>query len=496
MKNQKFLFVLVAAASLLAGCSSSDDVAAGESVQNPVDDRVVINFRTALSGTRGTGTVGGIQGAADNVWAGQTFQLYMFNRNTLDLAEDDNGQIMFNGKIFTTPNVMAGVSMSETAKDLTNATVVNNGLTVTEKVHYYPQNGSYDFWAVRLDDAPYSVAPSVDGNKLLANFTIDGTQDIMVAKATPYLATQDPADPTIWVSSTNKQVPETYIFSAYAARRDIDPVLNFRHLLTRLHFVVTGENQEMCDESTDPTNKSLTIANPYAVKVQSISVTSRVKGDLSIAYTGTVSIDGRIDWAADENDLVLKQRATGVENPANSPMETLSPISPIWNTTTNVAYETPVGEAMLLCPQTQYQMRINMTRKVPDTERTDYYPISHDFGGVTYYFQEEGSAYTAWELDGFPASGPTYDAYVVWVVTGKTAADGVVEDKILAVTTWDEIPYSKDITLTTATGVAFERGKSYKVSIKLYGPERIDLNTELEGWIEDSGTIERNTDQN
>jgi hypothetical protein len=280
--NKKFYFGLALTAGLFAGCSS-DDVALNESRQNLIDDNekvaIQLNVGTPSSTyTRGTGTVGGLQHAADNYWGGQTFKVSMFKKNTLDydLSDpNDATSFIYKDQVFTTPNQIGGVPKTETT-----ARVVSAGagtLEITEDVSYFPQEGNFDFWAYRLDDAE-TAAPALNGagDAMEAEFTINGSQDIMVAKAEPGNATAAAA------------IDEGRIFSAYSVRRGVTPYLEFDHLLTRLQFKVKA-SQSLSVTAADP--KSPTpgeiAANPNAIRVTAIKVTSLASGKLVTAYTAT-----------------------------------------------------------------------------------------------------------------------------------------------------------------------------------------------------------------
>ena len=504
MKNKLF-FALVAAAGLLAGCSSSDDAVVGQTVQEPTDDRVPINFRTSLVATRGTGTVGGLQGAADNVWAGQTFPVYMLDKGTLIPSVDKlTGDPLLKDVTFTTPNVLAGVSADVTAKD---ATVTNNGMNVTEQVHYYPQDGAYDFWAYRVDDAAFTL----DEATMKGTFTIDGSQDIMTARAVPFGIDRnlDGTWPAPNPKTPGESVTEDYIFSSYAARRGIDPLFKFKHELTRLTFVITGNEASLCAVSTDPENVPAT-PNTEAVFVTAIKVESFNTGTLTVAYLGAAEQEQiEINQAVAPVYLSLKERDDTKLNKVNSPLRALTRTAPIWNTTTDKAYETPIGEALLVAPQTKYNVTIEMEQKIADQNIIEYFTvcITEPVSGTKYFFKDKNvdgyDYYTAWVAADNPTSGPVYDNFYAWVTTGKTAADGVItkaddgaeSDEILQVVYPAEPKkFSKDIELTLANGDAFEKGKSYVVKINLYGNEKISFHTDLTGW-QDGGTISRDTDQ-
>ena len=451
--NKKFYFGLVATAALFASCSS-DDLSVNESRQDVLngDDRAPIQLLigSPSSTTRGTGTVGSLgTDTKNNVWAGQQFRVYMLDKGTLTVAKDADGNKIYENAKFTAPNELAGVAAGTPAMEVTSST--DGGLVVNSNVSYFPQEGNFDFWAYRTDGAEGNNVPDVSGTSMLLDFTIDGTQDIMVSKAVPNVAENTGTDPGTYGT---KKVPESRIFSAYSVRRDVKPLLNFKHLLTRIAFKVKG-SKDLCDKSADPAN-GVDVANDLAVKVTAIKLKSLATGKLHVAYT-TAPTD-TIEWTAGtEAVLPLKQRGgswthaelewasaavasgatvtfpsgatttatddaviytsqavddkKGQPLPANAttfaaadqagtlsscyfcrekvaPVQgaisvnadlvDLDPVAPIWNTsvgTEGEAYATPVGEALLVAPQQNYELTVETSQKVPETIQTKYCTI-------------------------------------------------------------------------------------------------------------------------
>ena len=283
--NKKYYLALAVTAALFAGCSSDDNFAdeARQQVLND-NDKVAIEFQLGIPSstyTRGTGTVGGILNAADNYWGGQTFKVSMFDKGTLDLAlqdpTDPTSKIFENAE-FTTPNQVGGVPTDQTTARMVTATA-DGGLQIVENVSYFPQEGNFDFWAYRLDDAE-KTAPALNGagDAMEAEFTITGQQDIMVAKAEPGNAAAAAA------------IDESRIFSAYSVRRGVTPVLNFQHLLTRLQFMIKASKALSVGvaDVNAPTPGEYAAA-PNAVRVTAIEVTSLASGKLVTAYTAATA---------------------------------------------------------------------------------------------------------------------------------------------------------------------------------------------------------------
>ena len=96
--------------------------------------------------------------------------------------------------------------------------------------YFYAESEVYDFYGYYVDDADLGQITN-DATGFIVPLTITGTQDVMAAKA----------DPEYDTDGTNVAARNAY--SAYAARRDVHPTLQFEHLLTRFRFhLVVGSD--------------------------------------------------------------------------------------------------------------------------------------------------------------------------------------------------------------------------------------------------------------
>lgn len=315
-----FLMGAVASLGLLASCSSDDDLSTGG--KNDLQQiKIGMGVQATVGATRGTGTVGSV-GAENNKWAGQAINIYMFNKGTLDVAQFDGVDIYNNADFYAPTAVSSGVAK---AKD--------------NSVKYYPTQAAFDFWGYRLDNAIQGTpAVSEDGTKQEVGFTLDGSQDIMVGKA----------DPT--EEDLTKCADAEKIYSAYAARRGVQPDIKFKHLLSRLVFSVTGGNEDACD-------------NEHGVKVTAIKVKSKYTGKLIVAYTPDAQVTNELVPTDDVTDLVLKERATDDIN-GNNDLVALQPKNPEWDVDANKAKKTNIGEAILAVPADTYDLTIELSQKV------------------------------------------------------------------------------------------------------------------------------------
>ena len=419
-----FLMGAVASLGLLASCSSDDDLSTGGNGKDGLQQIKIGMGVQANVATRGTGTVGAV-GAENNTWAKQTVNVYMLNKGTLDVAMFGTDPI-YENTVLTTPTDNASGIASE---------LDEHGVA---QYKYYPTTKTaFDFWGYRLDDADVTAEGDQDGSataaaiksgkfvpytsedSLLIGFQIDGTQDIMAGKAVP---TEE---------EMNKCGGEENIYSAFAARRDVQPNIKFEHLLSRLNFQVLAGAESTTDANT-------------GVKVTGITVKSKATGKLVIAYKGAAAFENVSDQlivdkyekpeteAALYKDLVVKQRTDGA--PLTDNLVDLDPVTPKWNN--GMALATQVGEALLAIPADKYDITINLQQKV----------------------QVKGDKNSPVDPDDFQTKDYTYTA---------------------------------ELKNTVNPDKGFEPGYSYNVTITVYGLSEIKITTTLIPW-KDGGNIEMN----
>ena len=279
---KKTILFAAAFAGVLCSCSQ-DDVETSGSLDSAGLEPIKIGVSSHGSvATRGTGTVGGVEG--DNDWAGQSFRLYMFNKGTVVPATESDGHTaIYENYDFRAPG--SGESGVATAFD--------------QSVKYYPTSGSFDFVAYRIDDATGTPAvPTAVGSdpanpdSIVIGVKIDGTQDIMSAVAVP-------SDEELALLSS---YPDRY-YSSYSAHRGVNPNLLFRHLLTRLNFQIIGGNEASCVKAGEAAGQET------CVRVTKIEVLSKSAGSLTIAKAGGDRTSaGSLQFDSAVDTLVLMQR--------------------------------------------------------------------------------------------------------------------------------------------------------------------------------------------
>lgn len=420
--KKMFLFAL-AAAGMLTACSN-DDTLGGNGEQNVSEQQIRLGVASSKVQTRGTGTVGGMTDA-ENVWAGQTLWVYMLQKGSMELGyyktPDDAataavGTAVFDNKEFKAPNTAA-------------STVSGLATTADGAIAYYPVSGNYDFWGYRVDnavtgtpdvklvdDTDNEVTTAAQATKRVVAIKIDGSQDIMAGKATPSTADVDKLG----------NYGENF-YSAYAARKGVQPNITFNHLLTRFTFEVRAGSKATAGAGAS--------GNTEAVRVQGISVESLTDGKLTVAYTGdTKKAADLLTFTGNASPLKLQQRSTtAVDN--NDPLVALEEVALTWPADANatVGDVLPVGEALLVAPgQTEYPLTIALAQKVKK----------------------------------------------------NTAA----ADK-------EDMDLEQKATIKMDGVKKFEPGKSYKVTITVYGLEEIEVTATLVPWA-DGGSIDIDDDRN
>lgn len=416
---KKMFFFALAAAGMLTACSNEDTLG-GNGEQNVSEQQIRLGVASSKVQTRGTGTVGGMTDA-ENVWAGQTLWVYMLQKGSMDLAyykAPDVGTTaateteVFNNKKFNAPN----------AADNTKSGLAT---TADGTIAYYPVSGNYDFWGYRVDDAvagdPVVKLVNDAGDEVAADqatkrvvdIKIDGSQDIMAGKAAPS---------TDEVAKLGNYADNFY--SAYAARKGVQPNITFNHLLTRFTFEVRAGSKATAGLPAG--------GNTDAVKVTGVSVNSKTTGTLAVAYTGeTKAAADLLTFTGDASPLTLKQRSTTAAD-NNEALVALEPVTLTWtDDAATIGDVLKVGEALLVAPgETEYPLTIALSQDV---------------------LQKVG------------------------------------DPKVT-------MPLEQKATIKMDGTKKFEPGKSYKVTITVYGLEDIRVTATLVPWA-DGGSIDIDDDR-
>jgi hypothetical protein len=391
MRINKLYIALVSAAAMVASCSSEDDIVMSPKPQPQPEVQVVdpdtvpqpilvgmggLAVSTAVSETRGTGTVGDMTGSARNKWQSQHVKIFMLDKGTMNptIFPDELNKPIYKNADFWTP----GKPNTETPfQGVTDPLVgvVDSGIArpVDNRVRYYPPRGNSDFWGYRVDSCELAEPYQTD-DAWKVDFKIDGSQDIMVARAIPSQEDIDSLGRTAGLDADANAVNRTRAYSGFAARHGIHPSMTFRHKLARLAFQI----RPMLDKTVDPVK---------GITVDSISVASWSKGTLTIAKLNDP--DGElqnIEWdkSSDKRDtLYLKQRAQDYDPTILTDSLNLVKLQSLDLKGKTKKQLYPIGESLLVAPDTIYRIRVHLTQMIEK-----YYDDPTDLKAQDYWYDD------------------------------------------------------------------------------------------------------------
>lgn len=356
MKTIKsFYFAAAAAMALAVSCSkSSPEVENNYFYTAPAETglyEVKFGTRPQQVQSKSIGAIGGVAGA-DNTWSGkETLFIYGFNRNIgvanpsdpSDYVRDFTGATVENGYCLIN-NVAA---QAPAGSDKGSITVYKD--KDTQEPFFYTPEDCFDFYGYYIDDAANELAEDgitpvavVEADRVYVPFTINGGQDLMVAKA----------DQSADIAGSEVS-NEAYAYSAYSARRDVHPNLVFTHELARFVFKIkAGNNSE----------------NATGVTINSLTVRSMTSGNLVVAGLGGTECGIADADAGSYAELELK------EKDAEGNLVALGTAAPVKPALGDEAVK--IGESLLLMPgETVYDLTLNISQEnytgviVPQTHK-------------------------------------------------------------------------------------------------------------------------------
>lgn len=317
---KKYFVFAIAALGMIAGCQKNRIEPAPMEEGTPVP----VSFGVSAPAVE-------ITKAAVEEWGAQDLYIYGIDRAQTDFT---SAALFIN-------NVKVAAPTTGTDGEITPQREVNGTF---EPYYYNATNTTYDFYGYYVDSAcgvGVDPAPSVTADAISLPIEIDGSQDIMLAKA----------DQTVDVGTTGV-LPER-AYSAYSARKGVTPKLVFEHMLARFDFNVIAGDDDAVDNVTI---SNVTIKN------------AAVKGQLNIvgAERGVVA-----DTTAAVQDLVLGAVAKAP---------------------TSVSDKTPLGASLMVFPgQTQYTLDFDLQQTGVQSP-IESNPITLN---VASFIPASGSAHTA-----------------------------------------------------------------------------------------------------
>ena len=296
---KKSLLFAALAVTVAAACSKTGSVP-----QEPADKGEAVPVLLSVSSPRSIEVKS--TGAATGQWSGQTLNIYSYEAGVADYS--------------TATAFIDNVEATAPTSELTGAITLTN--PATQEPFYYAAGKYYDFFGYYIDDAA-TATPSVLADGVYVPFTIDGSQDLMVA-------TSDKAADI--AAAGSPEVAEERVYSAYAARRSVQPKLVFKHQLARFTFeIVAG------------------VESGNNVNVDGISIESVASGELKVVGADR----GLANLASDKVELKLQEKS---EN--GTTMQALSPVKPnaYDGTKTNVK---SIGESLMVVPgEASYKLTV------------------------------------------------------------------------------------------------------------------------------------------
>lgn len=332
MKIRNFIFALLAMAGLAVSCTKSE--VGGETPPLEEEAPVAIQLSTNIKVNEVSVTKAGVDS-----WNAQT--LYIYALPTNEIPTEGNEKILVNNAPAAAPSGAYATADPYALKDIT---LYND--SALETFYYYPADKStLDFYGYYVDDAfkeeesgqekPQPVITQND--KISLKLYLDGSQDIMLAKADKIADTQNIEDaPGTMIAPANA-------YSAYSARKGVKPNLKFQHLLSRFVFNVVAGNDE---------GKN--------VNISEVTLTSLSQANLVIA-----SVNGATGIADAAVDGIFK-----LEGTTDHPL----PCYPGRKVDTQGSYTIEstdrIGESIMVIPAPMHKMVMKMQQK-DNTRETD-----------------------------------------------------------------------------------------------------------------------------
>lgn len=349
-----FLYAMMATA-VLASCSQSENE--GASGTEPVDltpsaDAILLSAAApsvTVNATRSAGTIGGDGATISNTWSGQKLYIYACQK-------DSKTGITMSDRI-ADPDTYA---LRDEEGTVGTGDKISGVVWKNNESRYFPRSGAYDFFGYYGDDAVTGEARSeaINGtNVLYKSFVINGSQDLMIAKAELSEADKAKLD----ADDINKA------YSSYTARREVQPSMKFEHLLTRLVFNIKG----------------LGSSKPENVYVQSIKVKSKTTGKLVFVYAADANKGIKWDVNDEGSLLSLQERSGNVMQPLTD--------KTYYASAADAATPTAVGEALLVEPDVEtYDIEVVVKQEidesghaVPDGQQKETYNLTLKASDVT-----------------------------------------------------------------------------------------------------------------
>ena len=411
---KKLFFYAAAAVAMLAGCQKSE-IAGPQAI----DDNQPAAIKFGINAPALTTTKAATKAAVD-AWANTEVFVYgLKQERNKDLTLKTLGQGLYNfDKILINDyQTLVPASAVDSEGKPTNISPIEVYADKTKKMpYYYAEGETYDFYGYHLGGA---TIKEENGKKVVnaANdvisypITIAGNNDVMYAYT----------DRTADVVAGAAHGVETFdLYSAWAARRGVQPTLKFEHALTRFNFIIKGEGNAA--DGTD---------NFSQVTITGIKLDSMVT-------TGTLTVVGpqaKLGFVADAVEKTAKT-PLALKTKGDNGDEEYQPEKVEANE--DGAKKAGNGSCLMVAPDlTSVKVVVEMVNNNPNFEKDT---------------NEDGI------LE--PAALPNYE-FEVKAENIKDAQGNALGANAL-----------------------FEAGKSYNIIIKVKGPKDIQIEAALTEWVD------------
>lgn len=387
----KKFFALCAVASMFVACAKESTDSLVEDFLTPEENagQVAVQFKSNVTASVQTKAQGGV----DQWNAKQDLYIYGFQRVS--------GAVDYRTATPLIDNVL-------TKSPSDNGSSALSVLNSENDPFYYVGNYVYDFFGYYLDDLSASVQRRTDG--VYVDVELTGGEDIMLAKADPAEDVKRARTEGVFTGDDNWK--DAYAYSAYAARRGVQPTLVFKHQLVRFTFQITSGSEY---STTGDAEKNLYVTG--------LTMKARNKATLCVAGNNP----GFVDIEEDMEELYLCSKENG-ELVGLKKYE-VPDKSVVVSDGSNI-----LGESLMVIPN-----------DAPESGETDSY-------SMTLYMEQAGI----------------------------------------------KLPYPVDVKFSSVTGAPsgqtqFTAGYSYRITIKVYSIEDVEISAELEPWHA-GGDLEIDTD--
>ena len=313
MIMKKYHLLAAVAFVALAACTKNGQTNVPE-ITDPLEDGTPVPVLfSAVSPS--TGVQVKSVGAVDKAWSGQELKIYGYDRTVTDFSDE-----AFIDNVSATAPADGNKGVIE---------VLNNA--AQNEPFYYVTGKYYDFYGYRIDDAA-TGEPVKTPTSVSVPFELKGSQDLMLAKADQQT--------DIDAAGKTDEVNADKAYSAFAARRGVQPNLLFKHQLTRFTFEIVAGSEAGSD-----------------IYVTNVKIASKYKGSLGVVGQNR----GLVDVAEETAELALMKK---VDNGVQALTE-VKPEAYVEGKTNHKA----IGESIMVIPgETSYKLYVSTRQDGVTTE--------------------------------------------------------------------------------------------------------------------------------